>query len=260
MTSETIDRDVAVSRSGVVYQRRGQGRPVVLVHGWCLDRTVWMYQEQALVEAGFEVISPDLAGFGESRGLSGPFGLDRHGHDLADLLEELGLADAILVGFAFGAAVSLCMPNYERVGGIVSIGIPSAAGAPYDKMRVAMFRDWPKFAHRSAAAICAGEHSDDSISWLGDVFARTPLNSAVAGVDVLSAFEPLELDGGGRPRLLLVHGADDQIVSAEVSVAAASHFADAASAVIADCGHFVPWDQPSQLSQIIIEFARAELG
>lgn len=253
--TDTVPRDVRVSRRGVAYQSRGTGPAVVLVHGWCLDRTVWMYQEQALMDAGFRVVSPDLAGYGESRGLSGPYGLERHGEDVADLLDELGVEFATVVGFAFGAAVLMNLPTYSRVGGIVSIGIPDAAGAPYPKMRSAMLRDWPVFARRSATAICAREHSAASMEWLGAVFARTPLNSALAGVDVLAGFEPLELVGSGRPRVLFVHGTDDTIVAPEISTACAEHFVDAELLLVPDSGHFVPWDQPSVLSDAIIGFA-----
>lgn len=260
MTPPIIDRDVRESSRGLAYQRRGHGASVLLVHGWCLDRTVWMYQEQALLEAGFEVISVDLAGYGESRSLSGPFTLERHGTDIADLLAELDLRSTTAVGFAFGAAVLLSLPSYERVGGVISIGVPSAAGAPYPKMRAAMLRDWPLFAQRSAAAICAREHSPASIAWLGGIFARTPLSSALAGVDVLAEFEPLQLDGRRRARLLFLHGEDDTIVSADVSKAAADHFADAEVMLVRESGHFVPWDQPAALSAAIIGFASADGG
>src|SRR5271156_1617904 len=133
------------SRRGITYGRRGSGPAVVLVHGWCLDRTVWLYVEDDLIQAGFTVITPALAGYGASSDLLAPQSLSEHGSDLADLLDELDLTGVILCGFAFGAAVIMSMPDYGRAAGIVSVGIPSAREAKYTRMPAAMRRDWPLF-------------------------------------------------------------------------------------------------------------------
>ena len=252
-----VMRSVDRSARGLTYARRGAGRPIVLVHGWCLDRTVWLYQEQALVDGGFEVITPDLAGFGSSADLAGPFDLARHGADVAGLLDELGLDHAIVVGFAFGGAVLMSLPSYDRVAGVVAIGIPSAAGAPYPKMKAAMLRDWPLFAERSARAICGREQSTAALRWLGEVYASTPLASALAGADVLAAFEPAAVRSAWDIPFLFVHGEDDAIVSPSVSEQCAALFPGASMRIVPSSGHFVPWDQPTELAGIIADFAGA---
>lgn len=248
---------VQSSDRGLTYERRGSGPVVVLVHGWCLDRTVWMYLSHELVDRGFEVVAVDLAGYGDSRRLAGPFPLSRHGDDVAALLDELGVREVVVVGFAFGAAVLLNLSRYGRVGGIVSIGIPSAAGAPYLKMRKAMLRDWPLFASRSAGAICGREQSEAALAWLGGVFARTPLPSAIAGVEALAEFEPLEVTQAWDCPSLFVHGRQDAIVDSAVSIGAVSRFSGARLLLVGDSGHFVPWDQPSVLADSVIEFSRS---
>jgi pimeloyl-ACP methyl ester carboxylesterase len=215
-----------------------------------------MYLEHRLVGEGFRVIAPDLASYGESGGLSGPFSLQRHAEDVSALLEELATENVVSVGFAFGAAVLLSLIDYSRIGGIVAIGIPSAGGAPYDKMRMAMLKDWPQFAHRSARAICATGQSDASLQWLGGVFGATPLSSALAGVDVLATFEPLEVDQRWAVPSLFVHGTEDAIVKSDVSAMCVDHFENAELRLVADSGHFVPWDQPAALGDIVSSFAR----
>src|SRR3954468_21379603 len=114
------------------HTRDGDGPPVVAVPGWCLDRRMWMYLEESLVDTGHEVLLPDLAGFGQSGALSGPYTLERHGADVADLLDETDLHDVVLVGFAFGAGVLMHLPRWDRVRGLVLIGSPSARHAAYD--------------------------------------------------------------------------------------------------------------------------------
>src|ERR1700730_19063469 len=92
--------------TGMIFGTRGQGRPVVLLHGWCLNRKMWTYAEEALM-GDFQVITPDLPGFGQSDHLAGPYSLHRYGNEVKTLLAEARLSDAVLVGGAFGAAVAL---------------------------------------------------------------------------------------------------------------------------------------------------------
>ena len=241
-------------QSPLTFHRRGEGPPVVLLHGWCLDRTVWMYQEHALVEGGHEVIAPDLAGYGGSRDLTAPRTLAEHAEYVADLLDDLRLNAAVIAGFAFGAAVAVTLPRFDRVAGVVSIGMPSAAGAPYGRMKRSMLRDWPSFAARSAPAILARQHSAASVDWLARIYAATPLDSALAGADILASFEPLEQDAALPVPSLFIHGADDTVVAPAVSAASADRFGGAFE-LIPDSGHFVPWDQPEPLTMAMLRFA-----
>jgi pimeloyl-ACP methyl ester carboxylesterase len=251
-----VTREVTrTSRRGLTYGARGDGRPVVLVHGWCLDRTVWMYLEASLVEVGYRVVTPALAGYGASAHLDAHRSLAEHGEDVADLIDELGLDDAVLCGFAFGAGVILSMPDYSRVGGLVSIGIPSAATASYTRMPNAIAKDWPLFAQRSAAAILSQQHSDATLDWLTRIFGATPIDSALAGVDILSRFEPIELEQAWTVPTIFVHGADDSIVHPSVSAECAEAFGGEYAEVEAS-GHLVVIDQRRALHDIVVGMLR----
>jgi non-heme chloroperoxidase len=247
------------SRSGVVYGRRGAGPTVVLVHGWCLDRTMWSYLEQSLVEAGHEVITPALAGYGASSHLAGPHTMARHGEDLADLLDELELTDATAVGFAYGAAVLFHLPIHDRVGGLVLIGVPNASGAPYPRMRGAIQRDWPLFAQRSVRAICHVEHSDATLAWMERMYVATPLATALAGVDELAAFEPAEREQPWTVPSLFVHGRQDTIVDPAVSKACVARFEQAELVEVEECGHYVVLDQRQALHDAVVRLT-AQVG
>src|SRR5215469_9191388 len=139
-----------VSRGGLEYVQDGAGPVVVLIHGWCLSRHVWMYLEQGLISTGHSVITMDLAGFGGSSSLAPRASLSDYSQDITDLLEELQVEQAILVGFAFGAAVILSARGYQRIGALVSLAVPSASTAPYARMRGSIMKDWPRCTARSA--------------------------------------------------------------------------------------------------------------
>ena len=50
----------------IYYEDHGQGRPVVLIHGFPLSGRAWERQERALLAAGHRVITYDRRGFGQS--------------------------------------------------------------------------------------------------------------------------------------------------------------------------------------------------
>ena len=80
----------------------GDGRPVVLIHGWPLSGASWSEQVPALVEAGHRVITYDRRGFGDSDKPENGYDYDTFAADLAGLLDGLDLRDVTLVGFSMG--------------------------------------------------------------------------------------------------------------------------------------------------------------
>ncbi len=80
----------------------GDGRPVVLIHGWPLSGASWSEQVPALTEAGYRVITYDRRGFGASDKPESGYDYDTFSEDLAGLLDHLGVSDATLVGFSMG--------------------------------------------------------------------------------------------------------------------------------------------------------------
>ncbi len=80
----------------------GDGRPVVLIHGWPLSGASWSEQVPALTEAGHRVVTYDRRGFGESDKPADGYDYDTFAADLAGLLESLDLTDVTLVGFSMG--------------------------------------------------------------------------------------------------------------------------------------------------------------
>lgn len=80
----------------------GNGRPVVLIHGWPLSADAWQAQVGSLRDAGYRVVAYDRRGFGRSEKPESGFDYDSLAADLAGLLEERDLRDVTLVGFSMG--------------------------------------------------------------------------------------------------------------------------------------------------------------
>ena len=84
------------------YEVQGTGKPVVLIHGWPLSGRAWEAQLPALVEAGYQVITYDRRGFGQSSKPWNGYDYDTLAQDLKALMDELDLTDATIVGFSMG--------------------------------------------------------------------------------------------------------------------------------------------------------------
>ncbi|QCI99292.1 alpha/beta fold hydrolase [Agrobacterium larrymoorei] len=80
----------------------GEGRPVILIHGWPLTGDMFEYQTVALLEAGFRVITYDRRGFGQSGHPARGYNYDTFADDLAAVIDGLELQSVSLVGFSMG--------------------------------------------------------------------------------------------------------------------------------------------------------------
>jgi pimeloyl-ACP methyl ester carboxylesterase len=80
----------------------GQGRPVVLIHGWPLSGDSWDDVSVALADHGMQAIAYDRRGFGRSDQPSDGYDYDTLADDLAAVIEQTQATDAALVGFSMG--------------------------------------------------------------------------------------------------------------------------------------------------------------
>ena len=99
--------------------RIGQGRPLLLLHGW---PEFWLTFEPVMTRLAdrFTLYAPDLRGFGDSDKPAGPFGPDQQAADMLALMDALGLDRAGIVGHDVGGALMqpLARKAPDRVAGL----------------------------------------------------------------------------------------------------------------------------------------------
>ena len=97
----------------LAYQDYGEGKPIILIHGWPLSHKMWEYQIPALVESGYRVITYDRRGFGESDRPWNGYDYDTLAADLYNLIEHLEISEIVLAGFSMGGGeVARYIGNY----------------------------------------------------------------------------------------------------------------------------------------------------
>src|SRR6266487_5585921 len=90
----------------------------IAAHGITANGLSWA-RVADLLDGRVTLIAPDLRGRAGSRDAPGPYGIARHADDLAAILEELGVPEAVYVGHSMGgwiAAVAAVRSEERRVG------------------------------------------------------------------------------------------------------------------------------------------------
>jgi pimeloyl-ACP methyl ester carboxylesterase len=112
---------------GVEYEVTGEGHPVLLLHGFPDSGRLWRHQVPALAGAGFQVIVPDLRGYGRSGKPEavGAYSLQLVAGDVMAVLAELEIARAHVVGHDWGAALAWALASFapDRVDHLVALSV-----------------------------------------------------------------------------------------------------------------------------------------
>lgn len=99
-------KSIRIDDIQMAYTDTGAGRPVVLIHGYPFNRSLWNEQVTAL-SVNHRLITPDLRGFGESEASEGTATMNRMAQDVALLLDHLEIARATIAGLSMGGYVAL---------------------------------------------------------------------------------------------------------------------------------------------------------
>lgn len=226
----------------------GNGRPVVLIHGWPLSADSWDPQALALADAGFRVIAYDRRGFGRSDQPWNGYTYDSFADDLADVLQETGAtADATLVGFSMGGGEVARYMSRHGGKGVTSAALVSSVvpymlqgddnpdGVPdkqFDAMIEGIKADRAKFfgsffKQFYGVGLIASPVSEEVLNWSWATAMMAGLKPTIDCIDAFghTDFRP-DLAAFNVPTLVL-HGTSDTIVPPAIGKNAARGIASA---------------------------------
>lgn len=118
----------------LAYHDQGNGLPIVFLHAFPLNRTMWAQQEAAL-SSQFRIITVDLRGHGESDAPLWHYTLDQAAEDVRALLDHLAIQQALFVGLSMGGYILLAFHRKyaNRVKGMVLADTKAQADTPEGK-------------------------------------------------------------------------------------------------------------------------------
>jgi len=97
-----------INNLNLAYTDSGIGRPLVLIHGYPFNRSLWNEQITALT-SNYRVIAPDLRGFGDSEAAPDTATMNVMAQDVVLLLNQLGIVRATICGLSMGGYVALAL-------------------------------------------------------------------------------------------------------------------------------------------------------
>jgi 3-oxoadipate enol-lactonase len=116
------------------FETKGDGPPLVLVHANPFDHDLWLYQS-AHFSTWFRIVAIDIRGYGRSAKMTAPFSLKDMCGDVIGVMDDLGIARAIVMGCSVGSgiAIGLGLDHPERFEALILVGGNSGASDRYMK-------------------------------------------------------------------------------------------------------------------------------
>ncbi|AGA89914.1 putative hydrolase or acyltransferase of alpha/beta superfamily [Thioflavicoccus mobilis 8321] len=255
------------------FSRTGHGPPVVLLHGLFAQKEQWHELACALSAAGFEVLAPDLPGFGGSEGFAiTDYDFARQVALLDDLADALGFVRFDLAGNSMGGAIAAlyAVRHPERVGRLAFIGAPLG---------------WVDWGPDLRQAILEGVNPFipvDRVQLVREMrllFVRPPALPATVGErliedyrvhldhyrrvwDIVGLFGRVLADGtvdalAGTGPVLILWGEGDAIYPVAGAASLHARLPQSRLVVLPEAGHLPMLERPAETAAVLIDFLGA---
>ncbi|MBA4181019.1 MAG: alpha/beta hydrolase [Anaerolinea sp.] len=272
------------------------GQPLLLVHGWPETKRIWWRNIGPLAAAGFEVIVPDLRGFGDSEvGPDGFHDVPSHSRDLHSLVhDELGHERVVAVAGDLGGPViqdmSLRFPGFiermvlfnapvpfmkEQMAGMRTRAAREASdyyirqGTDADALAAEL--DTPEKRRRYIATFYTsrfwahpGAFTPEEVDFMTAPFAdgaklRASFGAYESAFSEKARSEPSAVAAPNPTHTLILYGPSDHVIYPEFDRMAAVAFPNHTGPfLLRDCGHFLQWEAADVLNGALIGFRGGE--
>lgn len=245
---------------------RGSGTPLLLVHGFPLDHSMWQGQFDGLADI-CRVIAPDLRGFGQSEVTPGKVTMQQLADDMAALLDALKVSQPVVFcGLSMGGYVAwqFALRHSARLAKLIlcdTRAVADSAEAAEGRRKTAerVLAEGPQVvADAMLPKLFAPNGNIRERAWVTqtrDVIMRTPpagIAAALLGMaerpDVTSQLATIDV-----PSLVLC-GQHDAIAPPAEMCEIAEKLPHARYVEIAQAGHMAPLEQPNAVNASIREF------
>lgn len=253
----------------------GEGPTVMLVHCWTGDRTFWAPVARRLVESGMRVLLVDQRGHGASERGTAPYLPETLGGDVRSWIEQAELDEIVLAGHSMGglASMAFAIEHGElaeaRLRAMVLVA--TLASRPVDP-RLPDFRvDISRFLPVAHHAMRPNHYG---LFGLMGVFgtrpARSQLDATRAGfvntdpivrreaAAMMMAFDLRERLEHIRVPTHVIAGSHDRLTPLAINEAIADRIPGARLEVLPGLGHMLPWEAPDQITETIVQAAKAD--
>jgi pimeloyl-ACP methyl ester carboxylesterase len=250
----------------------GEGRAIVLLHGWPLSDEMYEYQYKDLIDNNFRVIGITFRGFGKSDKPYGAYNYDVHAADIKKVLDKLDIKDAVLGGFSMGGPIAIRYVSIYDGAHISKLALFGAAAPiwtqrkdfPYNLPQSAVddliklnYQDRPKLLSDFAKIFSATETSlNEGIgSWLNGICLSA---SSHATAECLIALRDTDLRSDlakiSIPTVIM-HGKKDKICSFALAEQMKAGISNSHIIAFENSGHSTFLEETEKFNSELIQFA-----
>lgn len=246
------------------YDDVGIGQPVLFLHAFPLDHTMWAPQTSALA-VHCRCLTMDARGMGASSG-GGPFSVDRYADDVIAVLDAARVKRAVIVGLSMGGYVAFALWRRYRARVRALVFADSRAGADSDDMRarrralitLARAQGSEAVAETQAPGL-VGKTTRAKQPEILEVVRRAMSLQPVEGV--VGALEALMSRPDSTPTLatidvptMVIVGDEDSVTTPKESRAMHRAIRASRMEVIAQAGHLSNLERPAAFNAVLVEF------
>jgi pimeloyl-ACP methyl ester carboxylesterase len=252
--------------SSLSFTDEGQGLPLVLLHGFPLDRRMWDAQVAEL-SAHWRVIAPDLRGFGTSR-WQAPFSIPDLAQDVHTMLTQLAALPCVLAGLSMGGYVALAFARkyHQDLRGLILVDTKAEGDTSEQREgRAKMIDLVQKQGSKAVADQMVPKLVAEDVPRMRPAVAAAvrTLAEACPPKTIEYALEAMRDRPDQSPHLgsikvptLIIVGDADAITPVPVSQKMQQGIAGSELVVIKGSGHMSTMEQPAQVSQAMARFMR----
>ncbi len=258
------------------YEEQGAGQPILLVHGWLCSSRFWRKNVPELAKS-FRVVTFDLRGHGNSSKTLAGHTIAQYARDVRELVEHLGLREAVLVGWSMGGPVVLSYyEQYGSDGRLKALGLVDCSPFPfspadwnshalrnynYDGLNATLAdhaADPRKFAGAFTTRMFKQKPSGADMEWVVEEMMKTP--TWIAGAvysDFVMSDHARSLPAIKVPVIVL--SADSGVFKNGIAMgkAIAAQVPHATFVPFEDAGHILFYEQPRKFNAALAEFVQS---
>jgi non-heme chloroperoxidase len=250
----------------------GEGRAIVLIHGWPFSDDMFEYQYRDLIQNKFRVISICLRGFGKSDKPYSAYNYDIHAQDIKNILSKLDIKDAVMLGFSMGGSIAIryiSKYNSAHISKLILCGAAAPIWTQRDDFKFNMlksdvdelielnYQDRPKLISNFAKIFSANEKTlNEAISnWLYSIgisassFATAECLKALRDTDLRADLAKIAIP------TLIIHGKKDKICKFELAEQMQKAIKNSHIIDFENSGHSMFLEEKEKFNSEIIDFA-----